>query len=82
VCGLPLVAPEVQGYAVMVNLLGQHVDYALETWQKSEFSDAKLHLYGKEEMKRDRKVGHINFVGNDWNVLEAKVDHFLKGFPE
>lgn len=82
VCGLPLVKPEVRGYAVMVNLLGQHVDYALELWQKPKFSDGSLHLYGKEEMKRDRKVGHINFMGNDWNALEAKVDQFLKEFPK
>jgi len=82
ICGLPLVKPEVRGYAVMINLLGQHIDYALSAWQKPIFSDGKLHLYGKAEMKRDRKVGHINFVGNDWAQLEAKVDQFLEGFPE
>jgi len=82
VCGLPLVKPEMRGYAIMVNLLGQHVDYALEAWQKPDFSDGKLHLYGKEEMKRNRKVGHINFVSDNWEVLEAKVDKFLEGFPQ
>lgn len=82
ICGLPLVKPKICGYAVMVNLLGQHVDDALEAWQKQEFSDGSLHLYGKEEMKRDRKVGHLNFVGDDWAKLEAKVEHFLKGFPK
>jgi len=82
ICGLPLIKPEARGYAVMVNLLGQHVDYAMSAWQKPEFSDAKMHMYGKEEMKQDRKVGHINFVGNDWEELEATVDKFLEGFPE
>ena len=82
VCGLPLVKPEIRGHAVMVNLLGQHIDYVLETWQQPEFSDAKLHLYGKEEMKRDRKVGHINFVGDDWNELQIKVVKFLEGMPK
>lgn len=82
VCGLPLVKPKVRGYAMMVNLLGQHLEYALTAWQSPEFSDGKLHLYGKEEMKRDRKVGHINFAGDDWDELEAKVDHFLKGLPK
>jgi len=82
ICGLPLVKPETRGYAVMVNLLGQHLDYALSAWQKPEFSDGKLHLYGKDEMKRDRKIGHINFVGNDWGELEAKVERFLEGLPE
>ena len=82
ICGLPLVKPELQGYAVMVNLLGQHVDYVLETWQKPEFSDGKLHLYGKEEMKRDRKVGHINFIGDKWDALEVKINDFLAKFPD
>ena len=82
ICGLPLIKPEARGYSVMVNLLGQHVDYARWAWQQLAFSDGKLHLYGKEEMKRDRKVGHINFVGNDWEELKAKVDQFLEGFPK
>ena len=82
ICGLPLIKPVVRGHAVMVNLLGQHIEYALSAWQLPEFSDAKLHLYGKEEMKRDRKVGHINFVGDDWNELQMKVVQFLEGMPK
>ena len=82
ICGLPLVKAESVRPGIMVNLLGQHVEYGLDMWQKSDFSDAKLHLYGKEENKRDRKVGHLNFVGNEWVALEAKVDAFLKEFPE
>ena len=81
VCGLPLVTPEFKGHSIMVNLLGQHVEHALTAWQKPEFSNAKLHMYGKEELKRNRKIGHINFIGNDWNELKAKVDSFLEGFP-
>ena len=82
ICGLPLVEPKIKGHAVMVNILGQHVSYALSAWQTAEFSDAKLHLYGKKEMKRDRKVGHINFVGDDWNELQMKVVRFLEGMPK
>ena len=82
ICGLPLIKPVAVKPGIMVNLLGQHIDYALSAWQKSEFSDGKLHLYGKEEMKRDRKVGHINFVGNDWDELQEKVERFVAGMPE
>ena len=82
ICGLPLIKPEIKGHAVMVNLLGQHTEYALSAWQQPELSDAKLHLYGKEEMKRDRKVGHINFVGDDWKALQVKVVKFLEGMPK
>jgi len=82
ICGLPLVKAEPTRPGMMVNLLGQHVEYALDSWQKPEFSDAKLHLYGKEENKRDRKVGHLNFVASDWATLDVKVESFLKNFPE
>jgi len=81
ICGLPLIKPVATKPGIMVNLLGQHVDYALEMWQKPEFADAKMHLYGKTENKRDRKVGHINFTGDSWNELDTKVGLFLKGFP-
>ena len=82
ICGLPLIKPELMTPATMVNLLGQHMDYTLSTWRAPEFAHGKLHLYGKEEMKRDRKVGHLNFMGADVKTLEELVAKFLKGFPE
>ena len=82
VCGLPLIKPELISPAVMVNLLGQHMDYTLETWPMPEFAHGKLHLYGKEEMKRDRKVGHLNFMLADVKSLDDLVAEFLDKFPE
>jgi 5-(carboxyamino)imidazole ribonucleotide synthase len=82
ITGLPLIEPKPIAPAVMVNLLGQHVNYALEQFQKPEFGWAKLHLYGKDEMKRNRKVGHLNFVHEDPEYLHATVKSFLKDFPD
>jgi 5-(carboxyamino)imidazole ribonucleotide synthase len=55
----------------MVNLLGQHVAPTL-AWsaeRDSELDDrgltAKLHLYGKQEAKAQRKMGHMNLLCND-----------------
>lgn len=45
---------------VMVNLLGQHME-KLEP--QSLPSNVKLHLYGKEEAKHGRKMGHLNVLG-------------------
>jgi len=81
VCGLPLIKPCVLRPAIMVNLLGQHVDYALEMWQTPALADAKLHLYGKAENRRDRKVGHLTFLSDDARALRAQVETFLAGFP-
>jgi Phosphoribosylaminoimidazole carboxylase (NCAIR synthetase) len=55
---------------VMVNLLGQHVQPALELLASAEAARTaerfgvtpKLHLYGKREAKPQRKMGHINVL--------------------
>jgi 5-(carboxyamino)imidazole ribonucleotide synthase len=60
VCGLPLGATELLSPAAMVNLLG-------DLWQAGEpdwpaacaVSQVKLHLYGKREARRGRKMGHL-----------------------
>jgi len=82
ITGLPLITPQRIAPSVMVNLLGQHVDYALAQFQTPEFGWGKLHLYGKAENKRDRKVGHINFVTPDQSLLDTTVAAFLEDFPE
>lgn len=82
VCGLPLIKPTLIQPAMMVNLLGQHVEYTLNLWTKPEFSDAKLHLYGKEEMRANRKVGHLTFMNESEKKLEETVNQFLINFPK
>ncbi len=59
VCGLPLGNPNRLCDARMVNLIGNDVD----DWQKYlSHPDAKLHLYGKKEVKSGRKMGHVTFL--------------------
>lgn len=60
VCGLPLGATEQLRPAAMANLLG-------DLWQEGEpdwaaacaYPEVKLHLYGKLEARRGRKMGHL-----------------------
>ncbi|MCL2526628.1 MAG: 5-(carboxyamino)imidazole ribonucleotide synthase [Coriobacteriia bacterium] len=82
ICGLPLIDPVIVHPAVMVNLLGQHADYAVKQWQTPAYGDGKMHLYGKDEYIRDRKVGHLTFVNDDAAALKRTVDAFLVDFPE
>ena len=82
VCGLPLIKPKLIKPAIMVNLLGQHVDYALKMWTKSDFHEAKVHLYGKEELRRDRKVGHMTFINENKEELQRTIGAFLENFPK
>ncbi len=56
VCGLPLGSPERHADAVMSNLLGDDV----ERWPEfMKEPNARLHLYGKAEARKGRKMGHV-----------------------
>ncbi|MCK1191950.1 5-(carboxyamino)imidazole ribonucleotide synthase [Streptococcus uberis] len=57
VLGLPLPAITLHAPAVMLNVLGQHMDKAQAYVQENP--SAHLHLYGKLEAKHNRKMGHV-----------------------
>jgi 5-(carboxyamino)imidazole ribonucleotide synthase len=56
VCGLPLGAPAPFAHAVMDNLLGAAVDAWPELLAEP---GARVHLYGKREIRPGRKLGHV-----------------------
>lgn len=71
ICGLPLPEPALLTPCVMVNVLGEHME-PLRRWFAAEGERelpegvaAKLHLYGKAESKRGRKMGHVNLLTDD-----------------
>lgn len=74
ILNLPLGSTRLKTGAVMANLLG-HPDYKgvvrYEGVTKSlAMEGVKIHLYGKEQTKPFRKMGHITVLNND---LEAAV---------
>lgn len=64
VCGLPLGSPKQHSAAVMLNLLGEHID-ALRRNLRALLQEpgVKLHLYGKREARPGRKMGHLTVIG-------------------
>ncbi|WP_249435916.1 5-(carboxyamino)imidazole ribonucleotide synthase [Paenibacillus sp. Marseille-Q4541] len=71
ICGLPLADTTLLCPVVMVNVLGEHME---EVTTRLSSPDplaeelgivAKLHLYGKDEAKIGRKMGHINLLCHD-----------------
>ena len=54
--------------AVMLNVLGQHMETAQAYVQENP--SAHLHLYGKLEAKHNRKMGHVTLFGNAESVEE------------
>jgi 5-(carboxyamino)imidazole ribonucleotide synthase len=77
-CGLPLGEARAHSAAVMVNLLGDlwlDAGSGLPDWARLQaVPNLKLHLYGKREARRGRKMGHFTVVGDDQAaVLEAAL---------
>lgn len=67
ICGLPLIPVVQHQPACMVNILGEHMERALDTLATDDKSF--VHLYGKAEVKVKRKMGHITWVGKDLDEL-------------
>ena len=66
VCGLPLGSTEFYRPAAMANLLGDVWESGEPNWAAALADPAvKLHLYGKAEPRRGRKMGHITAVSAD-----------------
>lgn len=67
--GLPLAAPRQHSPAVMLNLLGDlwfahSASAATPPWDAVlRLPGAHLHLYGKREARRGRKMGHLTLTG-------------------
>lgn len=59
VCGLPVGSPERHSDAVMLNLIGADV---LDSEKYLNQKNACLHLYGKQDVREGRKMGHVTFL--------------------
>lgn len=59
VCGLPLGSAERHCDAVMLNLIGPDV---LDAGKYLNQKNACLHLYGKQDVREGRKMGHVTFL--------------------
>ncbi|HEX8852336.1 MAG TPA: 5-(carboxyamino)imidazole ribonucleotide synthase [Pyrinomonadaceae bacterium] len=66
VCGLPLGSTELVRPAAMANLLGDLWQAGREPdWQAAlRFPEVKLHLYGKTEPRKGRKMGHLTALAS------------------
>ncbi|NOU82530.1 ATP-grasp domain-containing protein [Paenibacillus sp. LMG 31459] len=71
ICNLPLGDTTLLTPVVMVNVLGQHLEGAIQAACSADEESnrlgvsPKLHIYGKTESKTGRKMGHINLLCKD-----------------
>lgn len=81
---LPLGSTQLLAPVVMLNILGD-VWYTDETETQTEpdwsgvlaVPGASLHLYGKREARRGRKMGHVNCVGNTLSEAIASANQIV-----
>lgn len=59
VCGLPLGDPGRHSDAEMLNIIGED---ALKAHEYLSMNNACLHLYGKQDVKPGRKMGHVTIL--------------------
>ncbi len=77
-CGWPLVAPRLHSPAVMLNLLGDlWFDAAAVAPREPDWAavlalpGVRLHLYGKAQPRRGRKMGHLTVTAGDAATARA-----------
>ena len=71
VCGLPLGSTDFYKPAAMANLLGDLWTDGEPNWADALRDPAvKLHLYGKAEPRRGRKMGHLTATAE--NAIDAR----------
>ncbi len=86
VCGLPLGDPTLLHPVVMVNLLGELWRNGMPQWNRLlVHPQVKLHLYGKDQARPGRKMGHFLLLGTDpdhtLNQAETLLQNLLSENP-
>lgn len=78
VLGLPLGNPALRApHACMVNVLGYRTGtpFPRVFGDALILKDAHIHLYGKEEVRPRRKMGHVTVLGQDPEEIRAHAEH-------
>ena len=60
---------------LMINVLGQDTQY---TENAKMIDDIYIHMYGKKEVKHNRKMGHITYLGNTPEELNKTLNNIIK----
>lgn len=71
ICGLDLIPVKQLKPATMINILGEDLEHALE--KMPTLTNGHVHLYGKVDPKRKRKMGHITFIANTIDQLTKNM---------
>lgn len=74
-CGLPLGDPRLLSAAAMLNVLGESFQAGEPRWDMLLATEGtRLHLYGKAEARRGRKMGHVTVLAADAGAAAEGVE--------
>lgn len=84
VCGLPLGSVKPKAPAAMVNLMGELWEHGDPDWTALDgVPGLALHLYGKDEARPGRKMGHYTVVGpaapEEWLRADERLAALARG---
>ncbi|CAG0904032.1 unnamed protein product [Cyprideis torosa] len=67
-----------RNYGAMLNLIGKEWDEVSTLVDYQEGGDVYLHWYNKKESRPGRKMGHLNVLGSDYEVLKRAISELKK----
>jgi 5-(carboxyamino)imidazole ribonucleotide synthase len=70
ITGAPSIQSKRQHMTIMINLLGQDMENALWKWKNVAIDSTHLHIYGKSELRMNRKMGHITICADTYEDLQ------------
>ena len=78
-CGLPSGDCNLVSPVVMINILGDVWGSTQPNWDTLlEAPNVKLHLYGKQEARVGRKMGHFNVLAKDTDEAMSQANHLFE----
>ncbi|WP_193603749.1 5-(carboxyamino)imidazole ribonucleotide synthase [Niallia nealsonii] len=73
ICNWPLASTRLLRPAVMVNILGEHQEKIIN--KIGDLQDWKIHLYGKEDPKEKRKMGHATLLRSSVEIALDEIEN-------
>lgn len=73
ICNWPLASTRLLRPAVMVNILGEHQEQIIN--KIGDLQDWKIHLYGKEDPKEKRKMGHVTLLRSSVEIALDEIEN-------
>jgi 5-(carboxyamino)imidazole ribonucleotide synthase len=83
ISGVPLGSTRLLSPVIMMNLLGDlwPEKHSSPDWSAvTNIPGASLHLYGKREARKGRKMGHISILGDTLEEITLKINSVREGF--